>query len=216
MGDDPLSLHVLGRLQAACASDTTASLLAAHMTLSSAGRLHSATAEGVVLEIANPPTSDVTLLGCAAAVRFPTGQGVAGFVERITAVRELPDGSIQVTLAIPGRLHLDDRRAAVRIPVPRGALRAAIIDAAGRQAVMPVDISLTGILVEVDTSRGALEIGRTLELELALGEDVLVVGAQVCRRDRERYGLRYDADKPTIRSLAKIIYILQEPRRPKR
>lgn len=212
MADDEIPrVPVLRQLQAACESHTNASLMAAHMTLSCLARMRAATAEGLVLEITNPPHSDVTLFGCAAALRFPSKRGVAGFVERITEVRELADGALQVTIAVPDRLQLDDRRAAVRIPVPRDTLRAAIISTAGRQAVIPVDISMTGILIEVDTSRRrVIELGQTLELQLVLGDEVLLVEAEVCRRDGDRYGLRYVAGEEQRRGLAALLYLLQD------
>lgn len=214
--DESPPVPVLRQLQAACESHTNASLMAAHMTLSCLARMCAATAEGLVLEITNPPQSDVTLFGCAAAVRFPSKRGVAGFVERITEVRELTGGGLEVTIGVPERLQLDDRRAAVRIPVPRDTLRAAIINAAGRQAVSPVDISMTGILIEVDTSRrGAILLGQTLELQLvlpdeSLGDEVLLVEAEVCRRDGDRYGLRYVAGEEQRRGLAALLYLLQD------
>ena len=83
-----VAISPLARLQAACAASTPASLLPAHMSLPCAGRLYAATVDGVIVEIENPPTLDFSLVGCAAAVRFPVGQHVAGFVEPIA--KELP------------------------------------------------------------------------------------------------------------------------------
>ena len=209
-------VSALRQLQVACEGNANASLMAAHMILSCVARMRSATPAGLVLEITHPPKSDVTLFGCAAAVRFPFKRGVAGFVERITEVRELDHGGLEVTIGVPERLQLDDRRAAVRIPVPPDTLRAAIINTAGRQAVIPIDISMTGVLIEVDTSRrGAIELGQTLELQLALpgealGGGVLLVEAEVCRRDGDRYGLRYAAGDEERRGLTALLYLLQD------
>lgn len=193
------------------------SLLAAHMSLPCAGRLHSATVDGVLVEIENPPTLDFSLVGCAAAVRFPVGEQVAGFVEPITARESLEGGGLRVTVALPRRLHFDERRSAVRIPVPRGTLRAAVLDADVRRPIVPIDISLTGILIEVDADRrDAIGLGQSLALELSLGEETLRVEAVVCRRDRDRLGLRYATEEDKVPGLSRFIYELQAPLRPRR
>lgn len=212
-----VAVSPLARLQAACAANTPMSLLAAHMSLPCAGRLHSATVDGVIVEIENPPTLDFSLVGCTAAVRFPVGQHVAGFVEPITSRESLEGGRLRVTVALPRRLHFDERRSAVRIPVPRGTLRAAVVDDDGRRPIVPIDISLTGMLVEVDASRrDAIGLGQSLTLELSLGEQTLRVEAVVCRRDRDRLGLRYATEENKVPGLARFIYELQEPLRPRR
>ena len=213
--DDAVS--ALARLQAACAANTPVSLLPAHMSLPCAGRLHSATVDGVLIEVENPPRLDFSLVGCAAAVRFPVGQQVAGFVEPITARESLPSGGLRVTVALPKRLHFDERRSAVRIPVPRDTLRATVLDDDDRRPIVPVDISLTGILIEVDaTRRDAIGLGQSLSLELSLGEETLRIEAVVCRRDRDRLGLRYATEETKVPGLARIIYDLQAPLRPRR
>lgn len=210
-------IEVLGRLQAACASDTHASLLAAHMSLSCAGRLCSATAGGVVIEIPNPPTSDVTLLGSTAAVSFPVGSMMAGFVARIREIQVTPEGALVATLDLPERLQLGDRRAAVRIPVPRDTLTAAIVGPRTRTPARAIDISLTGILLELDKRHlAAIESASTVTLSLGLGAREIVVRAEVCRRDGLRFGLRYEAVGGPPEGMAKLIFDLQERRRPKR
>ena len=212
-----VAISPLARLQAACAASTPASLLPAHMSLPCAGRLYAATVDGVIVEIENPPTLDFSLVGCAAAVRFPVGQHVAGFVEPIASCESLPGGRLRVTVALPRRLHFDERRSAVRIPVPRGTLRAAIVDEGGRRPIVPIDISLTGVLIEVEPNRrDAIGLGQSLALELTLGDETLRIEAVVCRRDRDRLGLRYATEENKVPGLARFIYVLQEPLRPRR
>ncbi len=221
MSDAPTTddehVAVLGRLRAACASDTNASLMAAHMSLSCAGRLRSASQDGVVVEVPNPPTSDVTLLGSTAAVSFPVGTMVAGFVAEIVGVKLDPAGSLLATVALPAALQLNDRRSAVRIPVPRATLTATIVDDQSRYPARAVDISLTGILLEFDTRvPDPVAVGRSVALTLALGEHTVAVEADVCRRDRNRFGLRYRSDDGPPKGLARVIYELQAARRPAR
>jgi len=224
MGNDdqpPLrdvAVSPLARLQAACSANTPVSLLAAHMSLPCAGRLHSATEAGLIVEIENPPPWDESMVGRAAAIRFPVGPNVAGFVEPITGCEPLGGGRLRVTVALPFRLHFDERRSAVRIPVPRGTLRAAVLeDHGGRRPITALDISLTGILIEVQPGdRDTIRIGAALELELSLGEHKLAVPAVVCRRDGDRLGLRYATEEDRVPGLARMIYELQEPQRPSR
>ena len=214
---DARVVAVLGRLQAACASDSNASLLAAHMSLSCAGRLRSASTAGVVIEIPNPPMSDVTLLGSTAAVSFPVGQMMAGFVARIVEIHLAPDGALMATLELPDSLQLGDRRSAVRIAVPRGTLTAAIVHGGTRIAVRAIDISLTGILIEIDKSQlDAVKVGGTLTLSLTLDSREIVVDAQVCRRDGLRFGLSYVTEDGPPHGMADVIYRLQAPRQPRR
>jgi hypothetical protein len=214
---DARVVAVLGRLQAACASDSNASLLAAHMSLSCAGRLRSASAAGVVIEIPNPPMSDVTLLGSTAAVSFPVGLQMAGFVARIIEIRLAPDGALMATLELPESLQIGDRRAAVRIAVPRETLTAAIVDGATRIAVRPIDVSLTGILIELDKRQlDVVKVGATVTLSLGLDSHEIVVDAEVCRRDGLRFGLRYVTEDGPPRGMSQVIYRLQATRHPRR
>jgi hypothetical protein len=214
---DARVVAVLGRLQAACASDSNASLLAAHMSLSCAGRLRSASAAGVVIEIPNPPMSDVTLLGSTAAVSFPVGLQMAGFVARIIEIRLAPDGALMATLELPESLQIGDRRAAVRIAVPRETLTAAIVDGATRIAVRPIDVSLTGILIELDKRQlDVVKVGATVTLSLGLDSQEIVVDAEVCRRDGLRFGLRYVTEDGPPRGMSQVIYRLQATRHPRR
>jgi hypothetical protein len=212
---DAQAMAVLGRLQAACASDTNASLLAAHMSLSCAGRLRSASQAGVLVEIPNPPMSDVTLLGSTAAVSFPTGTKMAGFVARIIEIQLTPEGSLVATLELPDRLQVGDRRSAVRIPVPRGSLATVILHGGTRTPARAIDISLTGILIELDR-RHLDSIGGTVTLSIALGAREIVVDAEVCRRDGLRLGLRYLGGDTPPDGMADIIDELQQARRPRR
>ncbi|MEM6993442.1 MAG: PilZ domain-containing protein [Myxococcota bacterium] len=210
-------MAVLGRLQAACASDTNASLMAAHMTLSCAGRLRSATSDGVVVEVPNPPTSETTILGSTAAVSFSIGEQMAGFVSEIIALSAAEDGTLMATLRLPEQLQVGERRSAVRIPVPRGTLRAAFMRDGSPDLVEAVDISLTGILLELPPGLAeAQRVGSTVSLRLTLDRTVVLTDAEVCRRDGNRFGLRYRTEGPPPKGLARVLYALQEARRPTR
>lgn len=215
--DKGQTIALLGRLQVACANDTPASLRAAHMSLSCAGRLHSASAAGLIVELPNPPTDDVALIGSAVALSFPVGAKIASFASEITEAQSGRDGSILATLHLPDALQVDDRRAAVRIPVPRGALNATILRDDRREAVRAIDISLTGILIELGgTQPASVEVGGSLTVGLTLGEHDLVVETKVCRRDARRFGLQYVSNGGPPRKLARVIYEIQKARRPTR
>jgi hypothetical protein len=212
---DPV-LEVLGRLQIACANDSPASMLAAHMSLSCAGRLRSASSDGVIFEIPNPP--ETTLLGATAAVAFSAGQGTSSFVTTIDEVAADPDGSLLVTLALPESLRIGDhRRSTVRIPVPRGTVTAAIVEGPARGPVTAIDISLLGILLEVDAERAAtLRVGDTLTLRLAFNTIQALVHAEVRRSEGRRFGLLFATEGDPPERMTQIMWRLQQARLPRR
>ena len=208
-------MAVLPRLQMACASDTPASLLAAHMTLSSAGRMVTVSDGGVVLVIPNPP--EAKLLGTTAAVTFPSSDGTSSFVSEVTAVQDMPDGSARVTLATPQTLMAGNRRAAVRVPVPPDTVKATLMLCAARGHVKPIDISLGGLLIELDPLRAqSLEVGATVSLRLTLEPLELLIDAEVRRRDGRRFGLLFVTDGPPHPLMSKIMWKLQRTRLPTR
>ncbi len=210
--DEALRSMVLPMLRAACNSQTPVALMAAHMSLSCTGRLRSASEEGVVIEIPNPP--DGTLLGSTAAVTYPSNDGTKGFVSEITGVDQTSTGETLATLAIPQRLRAGTRRSAVRVPVPPGTLTAMLVQGDGlRGNVLPVDISLTGILIEMDALRAQrLAVGTTLSLRIALGSLELLLQCEIRRKDGRRLGLLFVADGPPPERMAKIMWRLQQDR----
>ncbi len=212
---------VVPLLQVACSSKTPVSLMAAHMSVSCTGRLCSASDDGVLIEIPNPP--DGTLLGSTAAVTYPSNDGTKGFVSEITAVDtgQGPAGGTNggtngaiVTLAIPARLQAGTRRSAVRVPVPPGSLTAAIVQGEGvRGGVQPVDISLSGLLIEMDALRAQrVEVGAVLSLRLTHGSLELLLQCEVRRKDGRRFGLLFDTAGPVAGRMAKIMWRLQQDR----
>ncbi len=203
---------VLPMLQVACLSKTPVAVMAAHMSLSCTGRLKSASPEGVVIEIPNPP--DGTLLGSTAAVTFHSGDGTKGCVAEITGIDKTPDGDTLATLALPAQLRAGTRRSAVRVPVPPDTLVAAIVLGDGvRGTVLPVDISLTGILIELDALRAQrVRVGMQLSLRIALSTVELLLKCEVRRKDGRRLGLLFATDGPPPKRLTKIMWRLQQDR----
>lgn len=210
--DQALQSLVVPLLQVACNSDTPVAVMAAHMSLSCSGRLRSVSTAGVVVEIPNPP--DGVLLGSTAAVTFPSNDGTKGFVSPITTVETGPAGETLATLALPDRLRAGTRRSAVRVPVPPGTLTALLVQGDGvRGKVRPVDISLSGILIEMDALRAQrLEVGAAVSLRVALGSFELLLSCEVRRKDGRRLGLLFVADGPPPKRLAKLMWRLQQDR----
>jgi hypothetical protein len=210
--EEALRSMVVPLLQVACTSQTPVAVMAAHMSLSCSGRLRSASSDGVVIEIPNPP--DGVLLGSTAAVTFPSNDGTKGFVSEITGVDEGAGGEVLATLAVPDRLRTGTRRSAVRVPVPPGTLTAMIVHGDGvRGNVLPVDISLTGILIEMDALRAQrIDVGTTLPLRVGLGSLELLLQGEVRRKDGRRLGLLFVADGLPLESMAKIMWRLQQDR----
>lgn len=209
------ALEVLGRLTIACASDSPASLMAAHMSLSCAGRLRSASADGVVVEIPNPPETE--LRGCTAAVTFPVGETMTCFLSQITEVADDSDGPMLVTLALPEELRIGNRRSTVRVPVPRGILNAAIVHGPARGSVEAVDISLLGILIEIDAERtSALRVGDTVPVRLSVGTIQILLDAEVRRQDGRRFGLLFPTGDGPPPQMTQIMWRVQAVRLPSR
>lgn len=195
----------LETLCAACLTDAPASLMAAHMTLSCSGRLQSATAAGVAIELPHAPPEPL-LPGAACAVSFPLAGRNAAFTGRATAVSEGPRGTCIVMVELPHRIRYDEQRASVRVPVLEGSLGAALLEGEAVQQVKAIDISLRGILIEF-RSRDVPPLAEGLRrmLALKLGGRRVLLEAEVRRRDGARYGMRFILrDKPP-RELVRII-----------
>ncbi len=195
----------LETLASACETDAPASLLAAHMTLSCAGRMLSATPAGVTIELSCAPPEPL-LAGAACAVSFPLAGRNAAFTGRVTQTQEGPRGTYHVTIEPPTRIRYDEQRASVRVPVVEGVLGAAILKGESLQQVKAIDISLQGVLVEFRSGEvpDILE-GHRRMVALKLGERKVLLEAEVRRRDGARYGMRFILrDKPP-RELIRII-----------
>lgn len=203
---------VVPLLQVACNSQTPVSVMAAHMSLSCSGRLRAVSTDGVLIEIPNPP--DGVTRGSTAAVTFPSNGETKGFVAEVTRTDTGAAGEMLVTLALPDRLRAGTRRSAVRIPVPTGTLTAVLVQGDGvRGSVTPVDMSLSGILIETDAPRAErLDVGAAVSLRIALGSLELLIPCEVRRKDGRRLGLLFVTDGPPPKRLAKFMWRLQQDR----
>jgi hypothetical protein len=207
----PTADAALATLQVACETGTPASLMAAHMALSCAGRLKSASAEGVVVELSRPPPEPLRE-GAACAVTFPLAGRSAGFAARAKGVEPGAGTTVLVTLEVPARIQYNEQRISVRVPVPDGALGAAILKG-GEQlhAVRPIDISLHGILIEVPPGEAAeLAEGHRRMLALKFEGKTVLLEVEVRRHDGLRYGMLFIARGAPPRELVKIVATLQQ------
>lgn len=204
-------LQLLGRLQRACAHDAPISILPAHATLSCTGRLASASVDGVGVELPNPP--EIEFEGALLEVTFPEGSGTAGFSSTVVRTTAGED-AITLVLTLPEQIRQESRRAAVRVPVPRGTVETTIVEGSGRGTVVPIDISLLGMLIEVDEEqRATLKIGDGFWLRLSLGRMQLLVEVEVRREEGRRLGLRFRWEGPPPKQMGKIMWKIQEKRR---
>lgn len=186
----PRETQALARLRAACELSTPVAMMAAHMALSCSGHLRSASPAGVVVDIPHPPRDP--LLGALVALSFPAGGKAAGFTSSITDLEEHEDGSVSVTLSVPDRIQLGQQRASVRVPVPPGTVSAAILHGESLQAVLAIDISLHGILIEFPEGHVPdIEEGHRRMVALKLEGKSVLLEAEVRRRDGARYGMYF-------------------------
>ena len=83
-----------------------------------------------------------------------------------------------------------DQRVAFRVPLDRkSALRTTLGVGSLRLPVLAVDISLSGMLVEMPTSLHELTIGSSVEITLELDMKSATLGGTVKRRIENRYGI---------------------------
>lgn len=198
----------LETLRALCETNTPCSLMAAHMALSSAGHLRSATSAGVVVHLLHPPRSP--LQGALVALSFPLAGKSAGFTGPVLWVAEQDGGSLDVTLQVPEALQLKMRRASVRVPVPSGTMGAAILHGESLQPVIAIDLSLQGILVEFREGEVPdIEEGHRRMVALKLEGKSVLLEAEVRRRDGPRYGMAFITRDDRPRKLIEILTTLQ-------
>jgi len=199
----------LEMLQSACETEPPVSMMAAHMTLSSPGRLVAADQDGVTVDLPNPPDGFMRA-GAMAAVRFPLGGNSAGFTSNVLAVTPLESGAARLTLSIPAEIRTDDQRAAVRIPVLPKTLAAAMFKGERPLPVTPIDIGLLGMCIEDQHgSFGDLEVGHRRMLALKLGADSVLVEAEIRRCDGPRSGMAFILRNERPAKLVKIVSKLQ-------
>ncbi|MEM6996419.1 MAG: PilZ domain-containing protein [Myxococcota bacterium] len=205
----PAASEALQTLQTAAETEPPVSFIAAHMSLSCPGRLRGATAEGIVVELPHPPEGMVQV-GAMAAIRFPIAGRAAGFTSRVQDVRELDSGAVGLRLEIPEKIRTDEQRAAVRIPVPDATLAAAMLDGETPVPVRAIDISLSGMGVEL---KGDTLTDLTLEhrrmVVLKLGRDKVLVEVEIRRQDGRRFGLAFVLRDERPPALVKIVSKLQ-------
>lgn len=199
----------LATLQAASETEPPASLMAAHMPLSSTGFLRGATHDGIVVELPHL-ASDALRPGAVAALSFPLAGRPVGFTSEVLSVQMTDRGVVRVTLAVPETIRTDNLRASIRIPVPDRTLSAAVLENEKPLIVRAIDISLHGILIEFPRDRvPEIDEGTHRMLVLKLGQRKVLLEAEVRRRDGARYGMAFvvRGDRPP--KLVKIIAQLQ-------
>lgn len=204
--ESPALLH----LRAISEMTTPVSLMAAHMALSCAGHLRAASPEGVVIELPHPPRD--RLEGAVVAISFPVAGRTAGFTSAVAHVEERPDGSLAVTLALPEQIRHGQQRASVRVPVPPGTMRAAILRDESPHPVEAIDLSLKGILVEFREGEVPdIQQEHRRMMELSYQGDSVLIEAEARRRDGPRYGmlfiLRDERPVGLIRIVTKLQYL---------
>jgi hypothetical protein len=201
----------LATLQVACETGTPASLMAAHMALSCAGRLKSASAAGIVVELSRPPPEPL-LEGAACAVTFPLAGRGAGFTARAKSVEPGPGTTVLVTLDVPVRIQFNEQRVSVRVPVPDSSLGAAILEGDEvLHSVRPIDISLHGILVELSPGEPIeLAEGHRRMLALKFEGKAVLIEVEVRRHDGLRYGMLFIVRGGPPKELVKIVAKLQQ------
>ncbi|MCA9706284.1 MAG: PilZ domain-containing protein [Myxococcales bacterium] len=204
----PRESAALVRLRAAAEMGTPISLMAAHMALSCAGHLREASPGGVVIELPHPPRG--SLLGAMVAISFPAAGKATGFTSPVTHVEPRAGGAVAVTLAVPERIQMGQQRASVRVPVPLGTMRAAILHGETPQPVVAIDLSLQGILVEYpDGQVPDIEEGHRRMVSLELDGKSVLLEAEVRRRDGPRYGMLFILREGRPSGLVAIVTALQ-------
>jgi hypothetical protein len=199
----------LETLEAACETEAPASLMAAHMAFSCTGKLRVATRAGVEVELAAAPVEPI-VAGDRCAVTFPLAGRSAGFTARVVSAGARSDGRFLVVLDVPERVQATEQRMSVRVPVPVGALDAAVLDGRTTYRVKALDLSLDGILVEFESGDVPdIAVGQRRKMALGRGTATLVVDVEVRRRDARRFGLYFHFEGSRPREMVQIVSELQ-------
>lgn len=200
---------VLDALQAACASGTSVALMSTGTATSCPGRLRGVTAEYLVIELARSPGNGLTQ-GDLCAVTLPLGGRTAGFMAPLYAIWHLANGRVRVTLETPTRIRRTEMRVAVRLPVFDDTVKAGIFFGEDCHRVDALDLSLHGMLVDVGTPMAArLRLGHRRMVVLAMGDDALILEAEVRRVDGTRLGLMFMLRETRPPALARMVAELQ-------
>ena len=195
----------LEMLATAAETEPPISFRAATMTLPAPGWLRSADHDGVVVELSHPPAGALEA-GATVAVRYPLAGRNAGFTAEIVELSSLDTGGVRMVLSIPDQIRTNEQRAAVRIPIPDATLAAALLENEKPVAVRALDISLSGMCIEVHDARiTALEPGHRRMVALKLGNHKVLLESEVRRCDSSRHGLAFILRDERPPALVKII-----------
>jgi len=205
----PPSTPALETLQTAAETEPPVSLLAAHMTLSCPGYLRAADDAGVLVELPRAPVSSLEV-GATTAIRFPFAGKSAGFTTRVLELAETDDGGLRLRLEVPEAVRTDEQRTAVRVPIADGMVAAAIVEEEKPIRVSPLDISLSGMAIELGPDTPLeLAVGHRRLIALKLGSLKVLLEVEVRRQDGARFGVAFILRDERPAALVKMVTKLQ-------
>jgi len=156
-------------------------------------RLAAVTEECITVEVADPSEAPPEKTNCCVSFAC-RGESRAFFVRVLRHVQQPPPGLLRVNLEISSGPMGLEARMAFRVPVGTRqgvAVRLTLGDDTVL-APRPVDLSLTGILVEFEPHEDPhLAPGTRVEIELRLDLDSVRLNAEVVHRTMSRYGLYF-------------------------
>ncbi len=141
------------------------------------------------------PTQELRV-GTSALVFFSyRGESRAFFSTLVDHRLETSSVGAQLALRMPSELFGHEARRALRVPVDSSkglSARVSLVRREGTLHAIPLDLSLTGILLEFGPEEDPeLQLGTMVEVGLRLGEDEVTLPAEVRRRAGHRYGLMF-------------------------
>ena len=205
----PRSTPALETLQTAAETEPPVSLLAAHMTLSCPGYLRAADDTGVLVDLPRAPATSLEE-GATTAIRFPFAGKSAGFTTRVLELAETRDGGLRLRLELPEVVRTDEQRTAVRIPISDGMLAAALVEEEKPIRVRPLDISLSGMAIELEEDTPLeIALGHRRLIALKLGSLKVLLEVEVRRQDGARFGVAFILRDERPPALVKMVTKLQ-------
>jgi hypothetical protein len=186
-----ININATEALRECCSYQAPAIILNAEGGLVCHARLTSLSSDSVTLDVISEEKIEPPFKRCC--ISFVYRGDTRAFYAAVREHRQnLPPQLPQLVFEIPLGLLETEARAAFRVPIGEKSelpVRVATKDALS-WAVRPVDLSLTGILIEFTAAEDPdLPIGAETEVELRLRNEVVRLKGEVRRRDKHRYGL---------------------------
>jgi len=178
-------------LRDCCSCGAPAIILSPEMGAVCHARFTAVSPESVTLDLSEG--TNLLPEGTRCCISFSHGGSSCAYFATVLEYQHVPPPEpSHLILEITAKVIGTEARTAYRVPIGKKPAPCARLSTQDGQILLPIpiDISLTGILVEFATAEDPdLTPSEEVDLELHLGDDTVHLRAEVRRRDGHRYGL---------------------------